>query len=223
MTDVKVQHILTLAHLMSLGAHDNFVDITTTELGRAIGKSQQAASKHMQELENDRLVERAPSGRNYSVRITQKGHDEMMRLHRILDSGMSQSPRTITLRGKLVSGMGEGAYYMSLEGYTRQFQERLGYIPFPGTLNVMLEKESVESAKKLDAMPGTRIDGFSDGRRTYGWVKCFGATANSVKANLIRLERTHHDPFIVELISRYSIRSRAKLSTGSAVIINIDV
>ena len=51
MSDLKIQHILTLAELLSKGARYNFVRITTSTLGKSIKKSQQAASKHILDLE----------------------------------------------------------------------------------------------------------------------------------------------------------------------------
>ena len=222
MSDIKVQHILTLAHLLSKGAKHNFVTVTTTELGDAIKKSQQAASKHLLELEKNGFIDRISNGRNYSIRITTKGYGEMIKLNKILGASINSSPSHITLKGKLVSGMGEGAYYMSLKGYTKQFKTKIGYVPFPGTLNVKLDKkEYIEAIKQLDAMHGTKIDGFSDGKRTYGWVKCFSGKINSVDSQLIRLERTHHDPSVIELISKHNIRKSAKLSDNSKVTIKI--
>ena len=40
MLDLKIQHILTLAELLSKGARYNFVHITTASLGKSIKKSQ---------------------------------------------------------------------------------------------------------------------------------------------------------------------------------------
>ena len=37
MTDLKTQHLLTLAHILSKGGKHNFVNITTTSLGKEIG------------------------------------------------------------------------------------------------------------------------------------------------------------------------------------------
>ena len=233
MTDIKVQHILTLTHLLSKGARHNFVTITTIELGKAITKSQQAASKHLLELEKNGFIERISGGRNYSIRITPKGYDQMIKLYAVLQksvgssssSAVSSPKSQIILKGRLVSGMGEGAYYMSLKGYTKQFKSKIGYIPFPGTLNVKLDKkEYVEAIKQFDILDGDKIDGFSDGKRTYGWVKCFTGKINSVDCQLIRLERTHHDPSIVELISKHNMRRKfTKSSDNSQVIIKITI
>jgi riboflavin kinase len=225
MTELKIQHILTLTYLLSKGAKYNFVTITTSSLGKEIKKSQQAASKHLLELEEGEFIERIISGRKISVKITSKGYSEMVNLSHILQKSLRSSPSHVLMKGILVSGMGEGAYYMSLKGYTKQFKSKIGYVPFPGTFNVKLgKKEFTEAIRQFEAMDGTRIDGYSDGKRTYGWVKCFKAKLNSsFDCELIRLERTHHDTSTIELISKNNLRKSAKLSDGNNVTITIQV
>ena len=44
------------------------------------------------------------------------------------------------MRGKIASGLGQGQYFISREGYSRQFLQHLGFVPFPGTLNVLLDE-----------------------------------------------------------------------------------
>ena len=225
MSDLKVQHVLTLANLISKGARHNFVPITTSSLGKSIHKSQQAASKHLLELEKDGFIDRIVDGRKFSVKITSKGNSEMVKLSSILKSSLDSFPSFVVLKGTLVNGMGEGAYYMSLKGYTKQFKTKINYIPFPGTLNVKLnKKEFVETAQQFRTLNGVSIKGFSDGKRTYGWVKCFKAKLNnSVDCHLIILERTHHDDSIIELISKVNIRKNGKLRDGSKISLKIPI
>lgn len=225
MTELKIQHILTLSYLLSKGAKYNFVTITTSSLGKNIKKSQQAASKHLLELEENQFIERIISGRNISVKITSKGYSEMVKLSAILQKSLDSSPSFVELKGTLVSGMGEGAYYMGLKGYTKQFKSKIGYVPFLGTLNVRLDKKiHQEAIKQFETLEGAKIKGFSDGKRTYGWVKCFSAKLNnSIKCELIILERTHHDDSIIELISKVCIRKSGKLKDGSKVTIKIPI
>ncbi len=78
--EIKLQHILTIVELLSKGARHNFIEITTTELGKHIGRSQQAASKHLLELENSGYLERAKRGQKFAVRITDKGFNEIQKL-----------------------------------------------------------------------------------------------------------------------------------------------
>ena len=225
MIELKIQHILTLTYLLSKGAKYNFVTITTSMLGKNIQKSQQAASKYLLELENNHFIERIMSGRNISVKITPKGFSEMLKLSTTLQKSLASSPSHVELKGTLISGMGEGAYYMSLDGYTKQFMSKIGYVPFPGTLNVRLDKKvHREAIKQFETLDGTIIKSFSDGKRTYGWVKCFPAKLNqSINCQLIMLERTHHDSSIIELISKSCIRKSGKLKDGSKVTIKIQI
>ena len=223
MTELKIQHILTLSYLLSKGAKHNYVTVTTSLLGKNIKKSQQAASKHLLELEQNQFIERIINGRNISVKITAKGFSEMVKLAAVLQKSLDSFPSHVELKGTLVSGMGEGAYYMGLKGYTKQFKPKIGYIPFPGTLNVRLDQKiHQEAIKQFEILEGIKINSFSDGKRTYGWVKCFPAKLNnSVNCELIILERTHHDASIIELISKVCIRKTAKLKDGSKVSIKI--
>ncbi len=252
---LHVHHITTLAYLLSRGARHNYVEMTTKELGRKISKSQQSASRHLADLERDGLIERGPPtptggggggaasrGSHTSVRVTRRGFEELERLSSVLRDSIapvdSADPARITLSGVLVSGMGEGAYYMTLDGYTRQFRSKIGYVPFPGTLNVRLGgRRYMEAVRRLKAeRAGRMIDSFSDGRRTYGWARCYPAllragaagdddTADSkaaeVQCDLITLERTHHDDSIIELISAVCIREATRISDGSDVTVEI--
>ena len=225
MTDLKTQHLLTLSHLFSKGGKHNFVTITTTSLGKNIGKSQQAASLHLKELEAGGFIERIYHGRTFSVRITQKGYSEISTLYHMLSKSISISPSHLELNGKIVSGMGEGKYYMSLKGYTKQFKTKLGYIPFPGTLNVKLNDEKyIQAISDLSQHAGIKIDSFSDGKRTFGWVKCFsGRINNKIECELIILERTHHDKSIIEFISKNYIRKSLKVRDNSSISIKIPI
>ena len=223
MPELKIQHILTLAELLSKGAKYNFVKITTSSLGKNIKKSQQSASKHILELENGGFIDRLMTGRQLSVKITQKGYSELVKLHSVLGSSLDSFPSYLKLSGSVISGLGEGAYYMSLNGYTKQFKVKIGYVPFSGTLNIKLNQlQATQIIQQLDDLESVIIDPFSDGKRTYGWVKCFRATLNnSIKCELIRLERTHHNNSIIELISKNNLRKTSKLKTGSKVTIKI--
>ena len=225
MVELKIQHVPTIAYLLSKGAKHNYIPITTSVLGKNIQKSQQAASKHLVELEKSGFIHRILDGRGLSIKITTKGYSEIIKKSKSLQSNLDLHPSDVELKGKLVSGMGEGAYYMSLKGYTRQFKTKIGYIPFPGTLNVQLDQERyLQTISQFDTANGIMIKSFSDGKRTYGWVKCFKATLNkTVQCHIIRLERTHHDPHIVELVSVSNIRKTCKLQDGSKVTIKIPI
>ena len=112
MTDLKTQHLQTLAHILSKGGKHNFVNITTISLGKEIGKSQQSASLHLKELELGGFIERIQSGRKQSIKITNKGFIELSTLHNLLSKLISNSPNSLSIPGVITSGMSERAYYM---------------------------------------------------------------------------------------------------------------
>ncbi len=44
------------------------------------------------------------------------------------------------LTGVIHSGAGKGAYFMQLDWVVRQCEDKLGFTPFPGTLNVHITR-----------------------------------------------------------------------------------
>ena len=219
MTKLGTHHILSISHLLSIGAGSNFVRTSTVSLGNAIGRSQQSASAYLTELEAIGYAKRNVQGGKTYVMITKKGVLEIKRVSAALSKALySKNTTGMLLAGKISSGVGEGAYYMSLKEYVVQFREKIGYVPYPGTLNIMLDERSstnmlnILTTKEPDAM----IDGFSDGKRTYGWVKCYKCLMNGKKCHLVRLERTHHEDKLVEIISKINLRRTCKMHDGSS-------
>jgi riboflavin kinase len=227
MPEIKLQHILTMVHLLSKGARHNFVEVTTSDLGKNIGRSQQAASKHLLDLENAGYIERARHGQKFAVRVTEMGYTEIQSLFSSLKSALESTPAAIDFEGSVVSGMGEGAYYMSLEGYKKQFLEKLGYEPYPGTLNVRLvDKVYMNARRELGRHPSIFLEGFSDGTRTYGWVKCYRASINGglvQNAAVLVLERTHYDDSMLEVIAPISIKGATGIKNGDNIKVQVSI
>jgi len=68
--------------------------------------------------------------------------------------------KAIFINGSVFSGFGEGAYYVTKGGYREQFSEKLGFTPFPGTLNIRLKSiDDIKARKELEALPGITIKG----------------------------------------------------------------
>jgi riboflavin kinase, archaea type len=223
--DIKLQQILTMVHLLLLGARHNYIQVTTKELSRSIDRSQQSASKHLLDLESVGYIDRIRKGHTIRIKITDKGYLQINSLYEKLRSAFESSVGgVITFEGRVVSGMGEGAYYMSLEGYRKQFREKLGYEPFPGTLNIKLSDPiSMHSRRDLSTHPSILIEGFSDKLRTYGWVRCYPAKINDrlvENAALLILERTHYDDSTIEVIAPISIKENAKIKNGDRISIS---
>lgn len=146
-----------------------------------------------------------------------------MALHTLEDS--STLHNLIEISGNVVSGRGEGAFYMAHKEYLEQFQSKIKYTPYPGTLNVKINsKKDSKSLKQIEMLNGHKITGFTDKGKSFGGVKCFEAMLNnSIPCHIIRLEKTHHDLSVIELISKYNIRNIIDIIDGFKVDISISL
>jgi riboflavin kinase len=220
----KPSHIPVIIELISRGAKDGPVPVTTVELAEKIGKSQQLVSKHLAELEREGVIERFRRGRKTYVQLSEEGTERFSNLYDTLHKVFGRKPSFVEILGVVFSGLGEAAYYVSLEGYKKQFVSKLGFEPFPGTLNIRLESTvDREVRRQLSLGDGSvKIDGFRDGKRTFGGALCFRAKINGkLPAAVIILERTIYDENVLELIAPVSIRKSLKLKDGSNVRVRV--
>ncbi len=104
------------------------------------------------------------------------------------------------MRGKILSGLGQAQYFLSREGYSRQFQERLGFVPFPGTLNVLLDEPFPAEKETI------KIEGFAEESRTFGECKCYRIKLNGMQAAVVRPERSRYPPELIEVIAPVQLR-----------------
>lgn len=227
MPEIKLQHIFTMTDLLQRGAHYNFIVITTSDLGKDIKRSQQAASRHLLDLENAGYIERLRKGQTFRIKITNRGYSEIESLYSTLKSAIESIPFSIDFEGTVVSGMGEGAYYMSLEGYRKQFKEKLGFEPYPGTLNVkLIDQIFMNARREIGRYPSVFINGFSDNMRTYGWVKCYKANINKGAVNnaaALVLERTHYDDSMLEIIAPICLKEAIGIQNGDRISIKVQI
>jgi len=214
----------TLLALAELGAASKEIEITTLSLADHLGCSQQTASRHLIVLDEEGFITRDVTKRGCTVRITERGIEALREVYAILRRVLERAlPSFIILRGVVFTGLGEGAYYVSREGYKRQFIEKLGFEPYPGTLNLRLvDEDSLRARRELDLYPGIEIKGFTAEGRTFGAGKCFRAVVNDeVEAALVMAYRTHYGPSVIELISPICLRDKLGLKDGDMVKVKV--
>ncbi len=219
---MKANLMITLYKFAEIVAYPKKVECSTANLGKKLGISQQTASRHLIELEKNGLINRYKVGRKESIRITKKGFEVLkewqIKLQRILEDVQYR----INIVGKLFSGFGEGAYYISHEGYEKQFMERLGFKPYPGTLNLRIRGQDIGKKKIIEECSNLMIDGFSNDSRNFGSVKCSKAIINDkIEGAIVFALRTHYGDDVIELISPYNLRHKLKLEDGDEVKITI--
>lgn len=216
--DLSPLLLFTLWKLAELGAYPGELLITTEKLAKGLNVSQQTASRHLIELQTLGLIRRTRVARGESIRVTAKGSEELNRMYLRLKAIFEMKPKEVVLEGTLFSGIGEGAWYVSQTGYRKQFNEKLGFDPFPGTLNVRLKPEYEDKRKLLETLPHVQIEGFRDGERSFGPVACYRAKISDAEDGaLISAVRTHYATDVIELIAPNNLRVKLGLKDGDIV------
>ena len=123
------------------------------------------------------------------------------------------------LHGMVSTGVGDGAFFMSLEPYAAAMEERLGYTPFRGTLNLKVNGQ--QAKKYIGSLRPIRIDGFKKGTKQFGKVDCYPCMISQVKCAIIIPEFTRYGHDIVEIISELNLRKELNLKDGNNVTIEL--
>jgi riboflavin kinase len=205
--------------LMKLGASKTPIRISTTQLSEEIGGSQQSASRHLQVLEREGLLERKISTGGSKVTITSAGLAELdLVLQELKWHLEGKEAQTIIFEGEVVSGLFQGAYYISKEGYQRQIIHKLGFEAFPGTLNVKIKEEEYNKRQKLERGLSIRLEGFKDEERAFGAARVYPCIINDEEEGaMIVAERSSHDYSVMEIISPLYLRRKMELADGDKI------
>lgn len=218
------RHLYTLLKLAEMGAHRRTAKISTEYLASKLGASQQTASRYMIELDKKAWIKRTMTPEGCLIRITDAGIKELnmlySNLHFLLETAY---PPSITLEGAVFTGLGEGAYYISKEQYRKEFMEKLGFDPYPGTLNLKLTTDyDIKAHGELEAYPAIEIRGFRNEDRTFGSVKCYPVIIdNKEKGALISALRSHYDASVLEIIAPVPLRRQLRLKDGHKVKVEV--
>ena len=114
--------------------------------------------------------------------------------------------------GKIASGPKEGAYWVSK--YSDRIYDKLGFHPFPGTLNIKVDGPIRYPEK------GVFIPSWKEKRQYFGAVFLFPAIMLNTKVWVILPEEQRHTD-VIEVISESRLRTKFDLRDGDDVEIEI--
>ena len=69
----------------------------------------------------------------------------------------------VVLEGIVISGLGKGAVFMSIDYYKKEIKEKLGFDPYPGTLNLKIDKQQTTLLNKVNPI---KIEGYKKDNRS---------------------------------------------------------
>ncbi len=208
--------------------HRQTINISSVEFGKLLNLSQQTASRRISDLENLGWIKRKIEKKNQKIVLTKEGSDVMLLMYKNLKNILE----SIVILGTVQSGMKEGAYYVSIKGYFDQFQEKLGFLPYKGTLNLELNNTNIDLLReKLKNLKHVVIAGFKDdnSERTYGVVDCYNCSIyridnpeEKIKAAILDIKRTHHKKNVIEILAEPYLRDYFNLKDGDKLIIELN-
>jgi riboflavin kinase len=119
------------------------------------------------------------------------------------------------LEGEVTTGLGKGKIYMSKEVYQEIFDEKLGFRPFPGTLNLEVDEKERRDFEHFSEWRRARKI-YENGNRLSD-VDITPCKIGDVECALLRLEKTDHPMEIAEVIAPVELREKFNLEDGDKV------
>ncbi|MGC9553885.1 MAG: DUF120 domain-containing protein [Thermoplasmatota archaeon] len=129
----------------------------------------------------------------------------------------------MVIRGRVVSGCGEGRYFVGRKEYVMQIEEALGFIPFPGTLNLQVESAHLTSFQRLKDRPALILEGFSDGSQDYGQVIVHPCRLGDYGRCAVVIPEKGGYREVMEVIAPHNLRERLSLCDGDRVEVTVPV
>jgi riboflavin kinase len=197
------------------------IKLSSLILSRRIDSSPQTASRRIKELESRGLISRTIDPDGQWVTITDDGIEMLRKEYYEYVSIFESEGKYLEFFGRLFTGLGEGRYYITKEGYKKQFEGKLGIAPFPGTLNIKLNDQSVLLRRRLEGREGMKITGFKAENRSFGDGKCFKAKIGDLDCAVIIPERTHYPQDVLEIIASMNLRDALRVRDGDELCVRV--
>jgi riboflavin kinase len=159
--------------------------------------------------------------RKQRLRITPRGRGVLEAEHLVYQRLFS-APQNVVLTGAVKAGLGEGRYYLSRPGYLTQFKAKLGWEPFPGTLNLELGEGEAAKLDLLRRNAPVTIDAFTAEGRTFGAVSCLPAKVGGHACAAILPHRSHYTTTL-EVIAPVRLRDAIPCQDGQRLTVAVDL
>ena len=124
----------------------------------------------------------------------------------------------LAITGKIVSGAGEGAYFTQIDWVQQQCDEKLGFKPYPGTLNLEISEEFIPAIEVLDQQKGIEL--ISPDPKFCN-ATSFQVSLGDISGAIILPEEKVrvHPKNIIEIIAPQNIKTSLNVKDGDSVAV----
>lgn len=214
---------------LALMGRDRWFKISSAGFAKEMNTSVQTAARRLKELVDHKLIDRNLVKDGQYVKINNRGFDILRKEYLDYINIFESLNDPIIIKGEVFTGLGEGQYYLSQEGYKKQIKEKLGFDPYPGTLNLKIYGDDVLRRKELNGVDAVIIEPFKSEERSFGGGVCYKVTIKRrgwddslIEGAIIQPERTHYSEDLLELIAPINLRKRLDLKDGDIVEVIYD-
>jgi len=126
---------------------------------------------------------------------------------------------TIVFIGTVFSGTGNGKKFIDLPWVKQQIEEKLGFSPYSGTLNIHLTKEGAKKISLLETTKGILVEpkvGYFPG-------VLFKAHIDFLESAVVIPKLPSYPKDVLEIIAPVYLREQLKLVDGSLVTVTVNV
>jgi CTP-dependent riboflavin kinase len=137
-----------------------------------------------------------------------------------INTDYADMKRSWIIAGKIISGAGEGAYFTQIDWVQQQCDEKLGFKPYPGTLNLEISEEYLSIVESLDQK--IRIELISPDPNFCN-ARVFPVSLGDIIGAIILPEEKVrvHPKNIIEIIAPMNIKASLNVKDGDFILFKI--
>lgn len=124
----------------------------------------------------------------------------------------------LIFKGTIFSGTGKGKGFINLPWVKGQIEDKLGFSPYPGTLNIYLKSGDIKKRKQLEAAEGKKVEP----KTGYYSGLLFKATIDSLESAVVIPSVPNYPSNVLEIISPTYLRGQLGLVDGSTVVVVVN-
>jgi riboflavin kinase len=125
----------------------------------------------------------------------------------------------IAFRGKVFSGLGDGKQFIGLPWVKQQIEEKLGFSPYAGTLNIHLTQDS----RKKKILFENAVGIVTEPQAGYCPGVLFRASIGVLECAVVIPQVPNYPSDVLEVIAPICLREKLKLADGNSVTVTVSV